>query len=173
MIIVVLDDFNQREDFPILLKNKSVFEITRFKKSNINIELVNNIYNQDKETKVLKFTFKPGNYSTAILGTFETDWSEYGSLVFSVYNDNETPSSFVIRIHDSKHEKVDYAYRDRFNKIIKLKNGWNEIIISLSDVKNAPVNRYMNMKKISQLIIFKSNVKKEQQLYFGKMRLVK
>jgi len=173
MVIVVLDDFNQREDFPILVKNKSVFEVTRFKKSNMNIELVNNIYNQDKETKVLKFTFKPGNYSTAILGTFETDWSEYGSLVFSVYNDNETPSSFVIRIHDSKHEKVDYAYRDRFNKIIKLKNGWNEIIISLSDVKNAPVNRYMNMKKISQLIIFKSNVKKEQQLYFGKMRLVK
>jgi len=173
MIIVVLDDFNQRADFPILIKNESVFEVTRFKKNNINIELVNNIDYQDKETKVLKFTFKPSKYSTATLGTFKTDWSEYKYLVFSVYNDKETTSSFVMRIHDSKHEKIDYAYKDRFNRLIKLNNGWNEINICLNDVKNAPANRYMNMKRISQLIIFKNDVNKEQQLYFGKMRLIK
>ena len=50
-----------------------------------------------------------------------------------------------IRVHDREHND---AYTDRFNELFSLNAGAHELRISLSDLRNAPRGRKMDMSDI-------------------------
>jgi len=171
MLNIVIDDIQQRKQFPILIANESVREFSRFHKNNVRLNFVAN--NSDKPgPKLLRIDFSPGQYPTASLGYFNQNWSNYRYLSFNVFNPLSV-SSLNIRIHDQRHELSGYHYQDRFNHSIQLSSGWNKIKISLANVKKAPLNRAMNMQKINKLMFFSVNLREPFYLLFSAIKLEK
>ncbi len=169
MLNIVIDDIQQRKQFPILIANESVREFSRFQTNNARLNFVVN--NSDKP-KLLRIDFSPGQYPTANLGYFNQNWSDYRYLSFEVFSPIPI-SSLNVRIHDQRHELSGYRYQDRFNHSIQLSSGWNKIKISLAKVKKAPLNRDMNMHKINKLMFFKVKLRKPFYLLFSPIKLEK
>lgn len=173
MFVIVLDDINQKIEFPILFSNMHSRELSRITKENINIESINNALKDSRNGKLAKLTFLPGLYSTGVFATGIQDWSEYKDLNILLYNPRFQVTSVSIRIHDNEHSSFGNLYNDRYNQRSVLTAGWNEIVISLEHVKNAPFERKMDMKKIDQLILYKNGLKAPEILYLGTIRLAK
>lgn len=80
--------------------------------------------------------------------------------------------SLAIRINDMLHESNN-DYFDRYNDVIELSKGWNVISIELSDIKNAPLNRTMNMEDIYRIGFFTTTPHNVEQFKVGKIWLTK
>lgn len=80
--------------------------------------------------------------------------------------------SLAIRINDMLHESNN-DYFDRYNDVIELSKGWNVISIELSDIKNAPFNRTMNMEDIYRIGFFTTTPHNVEQFKVGKIWLTK
>jgi len=168
---IIFDDIQQYLSFPIILSNLHSSELSRFKKSNIRLELVTNTFTEVSGNKLLKIDFKTGQFSSAEMGTFIPDWSGYRTLKFKVFNPSKEMFKLNLRINDSSHYLTGNDFRDRYNHPIYLKTGWNTVTVQLEQVKNAPANRNMQMDKIDHLIIFAANLKASKVAYFSQMRL--
>jgi len=96
------------------------------------------------------------------------DWRGYGSLSFDVFLEGPTPLEITVRINDRKHND---EFTDRYNKGFRLHPGDNHISIRLSDVKNAPRARMMDMGNITNICIFSYNLKEPRSMYFDNFRL--
>ncbi len=171
MLIVAIDDIYQRIEFPAIISTNSSREVTRFDQQNIKIEFVDSDLVNGKSDKILKLLFNPGKYSTAVLGTGIQDWSKYNYLAFTIYNPELTSTTLNIRIHDDAHSLSGNQFYDRYNRKLTINSGWNEIKISLYDVKNSPTKRKMDMQKVDQIMLYKSNLTKTEILYLAGMRL--
>jgi hypothetical protein len=90
--------------------------------------------------------------------------------VIRFYNPSSEPLNLNVRIHDRAHE-TNYLFRDRFNLSIQLQPGWTDLEIPLNDVKNAPRDREMNMRQISNLMVFTSRLTSEITLYIDNIYL--
>ncbi len=171
MVDIIIDDIQQSRQFPVLVANESVREISRFQKNNVNLYFVPNPADQSGK-KQLRIDFIPGQNPTASLGAFNRDWSSYNYLSFDIFS--PIPETTLnIRIHDLQHEYTGYQYRDRFNYSIQLLSGLNKIRIPLADVKKAPFKRDMNMQKIQRLEFFKLNLRQPVYFLFGPVKLEK
>jgi len=171
MLNIIIDDLQQRKEFPVLVSNKSDRELSRFITNKVGLKLVPD-NNKRFDYKLLRMDFYLGKYPTAGLGDFNEDWSRYKYLSFNVFSPYPT-SSFNIRIHDEWHEHSGYRYQDRFNDRIQLSSGWNKIRIALYDVKRAPLKRDMNMQQIRKLMFFKINLNKPVYFLFSPIKLEK
>ncbi|VAW91044.1 hypothetical protein MNBD_GAMMA23-2577 [hydrothermal vent metagenome] len=171
MLNIIIDDIQQRNQFPILVANESVRELSRFHKNNVTLRFVANVTEKPNK-KVLRMDFIPGLNPTASLGAFNQNWSQYNYLSFDIFSPISV-ASLNVRIHDQRHERNGYRYRDRFNYSIQLSSGWNKIKISLADVKNAPLKRDMNMQEIQQLMFFKLNLRQPIYFLLGPVKLEK
>ncbi len=171
MLNVVLDDLSQKQSFPFLTENKTTREFSRFKRLNTKLALVNN-GQVNSDLKLLRITFMPADNSTVSLEYFNQDWRGYKYLNFRVFNP-DLKTTLNIRIHDQRHEQKGYQYRDRFNRQLQLLSGWNDIRISLADIKKAPFKREMNMQKLRSLMFFKVHLHKSSNLFFSPIVLTK
>ncbi len=171
MLNIIIDDVQQRKEFPVLVSNKSDRELSRFITNKVGLKLVPD-NNKQSDYKLLRMDFYPGKYPTAGLDNSDQDWRSYKYLSFNVFSPYPA-SSFNIRIHDELHEQSGYRYQDRFNERIQLSSGWNKIRIALNDVKRAPLKRDMNMQRIRKLMFFKINLNKPVYFLFSPIKLEK
>ncbi len=171
MLNIIIDDIHQGKEFPVLVSNENTRELSRFQRNNVSLSFVSNSKN-NSGLKSLRIDFSPGQYPTASLGYFNQNWSGYNYLSFDVFSPISV-STLVIRIHDQRHERSGYQYRDRFNHSIQLSSGWNKIKIPLTAVKKAPFKRDMNMQKIQKLMFFQVNLRKPLYLLFSTIKLEK
>jgi VanZ family protein len=118
-----------------------------------------------------KVTFTTSKYSGIFYEYFPSDWSEYSKIKFSAFNPDKHELELNLRIHDKEYLNGSKAYNDRFNKKVNLKNGWNEIEISLKEVEESPANRKMNMNKILSIGLFTIKQKEVRTIYLDFLRL--
>ena len=78
----------------------------------------------------------------------------------------------TIRVHDCLHVEGEQIYTDRFNRSITMQLGWNDLFISMVDIKNAPVGREMDLGNIYGFGLFASSLKEERVVYIDEVRLV-
>ena len=104
---------------------------------------------------------------------FKQNWSSYHQLKFSVYNDENRTLKVEAKIYDRKHHRSGFRYSDRFNQLLSLKPGWNDIIFDLQEVKNAPEGRKMKMDEIVSFSLFMDRPKKPTTLYLDNLRLTR
>ena len=97
-----------------------------------------------------------------------SDWSQYEHLVVAIHADDVVPEPLHIKIEDAWHNG---EFEDRFNRIVPLQHGWNEIRIALEDVTAAPEYRPMEMDKITRLAFFFKRPARPQTVYFDAIRL--
>lgn len=172
MAINITDAINQRLDFPRLLTNDSKNELTRFKKGNVELDIIEKDITTTRK-KVLSVTFKPAQYATISLESFNKDWTLYSYLNVSIYNPGQTSSVIILRVHDRTHETNGFNFKDRFNTRVKLNSGWNKLSIRLSDIKDSPVSREMDMDEVVGFMLFKMNSRITETLFISQIQLVK
>jgi hypothetical protein len=85
-----------------------------------------------------------------------------------VYSELPTARSLVIRIDDAHHNN---EYADRFNQVVTISPGLNQIHISLDDIRRAPVGRELDLSAIKYVRLFAISPPEEFFLYVDNFRL--
>ena len=155
----VIDECTALNQFPVLSDFETPFEIDRWKEKEL-LSVSSDVARHGNHS--LKVQLTTDEYSGVGLVYFPRNWQDFERLHMSVYFYEEGQLELVCRVHDSEHNN---DYSDRFNKRFLLKKGWNDLVIPLADIENAPVKRLMNMSNISNLKLFVIRQEKERILY--------
>lgn len=155
--------------FPILSDFETPFEKYRWDAYHVNIGIDRTHARSGKAS--LKVKLNTNKYTGVFLKFFPSNWKGYTSFNFSIYNPEPDSLMITCRINDSYHWKRDYEYSDRFNERYYLKSGWNDISISLENIKKAPKSRYMDLAKIDLIGIFAVRLPKPRTIYIDGVKL--
>lgn len=116
---------------------------------------------------------KPGHYPSVFLEDMPHNWSGYKHLEISLFNPGNKALSLTLRINDAQHDTDGGALSDRFNHRLIMQPGQNQYSIPLAVVKNAPRTREMDMKQITRLGIFATNLGTPAAFYIQNLKLVR
>lgn len=114
----------------------------------------------------LRVDFTTDSHSSANLTTLPRDWTGYDRLRFHVYNPYLTPLNLTLRITDRLNENQPLLYSDRFHLSFTAENGWNEVIVDLDDVRQAPSDRMLDLARIGRLEVFTTNLREPKTVFF-------
>ena len=123
--------------------------------------------------RALRVQLSTEKYSGTSLFYVPRDWSGYQWLNFSVYNPLETQLSLHSRIHDRLHGQHGHLFTDRFYREFILQPGWNDLRISLAEVRLAPVGREMDMQQIEGFGIYVVRLARPLVIYLDNVYLSK
>ncbi len=122
------------------------------------VRLLKSVAVRSKNSKgMFHLRFDPGMYPGLSIVEPEEDWSAYDQLRFNVYSDNSEDIVLTLRVHDKDHNQ---KYSDRFNQSFIIRHGLNKMTVSLSRIRNAPVNRKLDLAHVAGLKLFLVDVKK-------------
>lgn len=99
-----------------------------------------------------------------------SDWSRYRTLELDLVNPGDTALQLTLRIHDTGH---DNQYSDRFNREFALAPRTRQVVrVPLADIESAPRDRSMDMTRIADLHLFRSDGSAGERMYVVRVRLV-
>jgi VanZ family protein len=110
-------------------------------------------------------------YSGVALGYFPRDWRGYHFLTLDAFNPSPEGIDITCRIHDLRHEEGEQRYEDRFNKVFRLRSGWNEIRVDLEEVARAPAGRTLDLGTIRAVGIFATRLPTPRTIFLDHIRL--
>ncbi len=164
----VYDESAARRQFPVLADFETPFECDRWE----NAEQLRREQEYVRHGSwAARLQLTTATYSGVALFRFPRDWRDYRILHFSVYNPGQTPLQLNSRIHDTHHGKLGMDFEDRFNKAFILVPGWNDLAISLDQVKTAPRGRAMDMEHIEGFGLFVARQPRPQVIYLDHIYL--
>jgi hypothetical protein len=166
----LLDESIAGSQFPVLADFETPFEQSRW----VNIRQLQ----EETETvrhgkKAVRVQLSTNRFSGIALFYFPRDWSGYKTLHYSVYIPQEAGLLLNCRIHDTLHKQNGSEYADRFNQQFMLGQGWNDLVVSLEKVKNAPKGRAMDMEHIEGFGLFVVQQARPQEIYLDHVYLSK
>lgn len=164
----LIDEYLAIRRFPILADFETPFERFRWE-NGARVEVVSEPVRHGQQAARLQLSTE--QYSGVALFYFPGDWRDYRTLHFSVYHPEPVPLKLNCRIHDSHHKEHDMAYGDRFNRVFSLVQGWNDLVVSLDEVRHAPHGRSMDMAHIEGFGLFVMNQPKSQTIYLDHIYL--
>jgi len=167
-VISIIDEMIARKQFPLLSGFETPFEMDRWEAGD-RLQR-SHLYSLEGKYSA-QILLDTDRYSGVALIYFPHNWQNYKTLHFSVYNPDNQPLSVTCRIHDWEHIVNGQQFSDRFNKRFILNPGWNEIIIPMGEIQNAPQGRLMNLKQIYNFGFFASNLKMARTVYLDDVRL--
>ncbi len=168
-IMVLIDQVNIKNHFPILSNFETPFEIERWGYRSATLSLSDNPNRQG--SYAMKIVFSADQYPDVTLKNFVVDWSSYNTIGYSLFNTERETIEIAMKVYDNAHMDNGYRYNDRFNRIIHLKPGWNDLNFLLDDIKNAPRKRQMNMKSIRSFSLFMIDLERPVTLYLDNLHL--
>ncbi len=155
-----------QEQLPILSALEQDSDIERWSGS---VSLSSDVAFQGSHS--LRLNLSTNKYSGAALKKFPRDWRGYHWLKFAVYNPDSQPLLHNLRINDRKHDQGGYKYTDRYNRVLTLHSGWQEVTIPLPEVQSAPRNREMDMSDIFGLGLFVMELPEARTIFLDYFRL--
>ncbi len=146
-----IDEHLAARQFPVLADFETPFERYRW----VNVQQ----FREEKKKvrhgkKAVRVQLSTAKYSGVALFYFPGNWLGYKTLHCSVYNPLKSRLILNSRIHDVHHKKHGSGFGDRFHQQFTLHQGWNDLVISLEKVKNAPKGRTMDMQHIEGFGLF-------------------
>jgi VanZ family protein len=163
------DEYRSYKDFPLLAGFESEAELSRWAGGRVGLSRVSSPRLQGRYSA--KMILTTDEYSGVSLQYFPSDWSGRKGLAFNVFNSGQ-PISLHYRVHDYLHQHNAQLYDDRFNGKTLLEYGWNEIVIPLTDIIEAPQGREMDVKKIRGFGIFVMKQTQPHILFLDNVRLL-
>ncbi len=121
-------------------------------------------WTQRKNQKIVAVKFMVAPWPGVSMHEPYPDWSGFTTLRFDVYSELSHPVDLILRIDDINHNN---QYRDRFNRTFSVQPGLNQIAVPLSDVRNAPSGRDLDLQEITQMILFSRRPEKPFTLYLS------
>ena len=119
----------------------------------------------------LRVYLEPGRYAGTTLQRSFGDWSGYAYLEISLYNPDEQTLPITVSIRDHEHFRHGGAYGDRYNGRFIVQQGWNDLRIPLSEVRDAPARRTLDLADIGEVVIFTANLQHTRIIYLDRVRL--
>lgn len=157
------DAWMRWQAFPLLYSAQSPLATwARFDRLNVSVHPT--LLPETANTRLLQVDLQPGRYSTLSIDELQADWREYETLVWRWYNPGE-PLALGCRVHDRQHVRNAFADNDRYNQRFTLVTGWNELVIPLAQVREAPEGRDMDLAHIRSLGCFASRLQTPRQVY--------
>jgi VanZ family protein len=168
--IALTDEYRAYRDFPLLAGFENKAELSRWADGRVNLSMVSSPRCQGRHSA--KITLTTDEYSGVSLQHFPDNWSGRNALAFNVYNPGQ-PIILHYRVHDFQHNsnKIQ-TYDDRYNGRTVLDNGWNEIVIPLTDIIEGPAYRKLDVTKISGFGMFVMKQTERQVLFLDNVRLL-
>lgn len=124
-----------------------------------------------EKQKIGKVTFEDGSWPGLVFHDLWPDWSEYAFLVIELAMDGTRPLGINIRVHDSIHAQGSQPYEDRFNLSYTLGNGTQIIRIPLTEIRDAPRGRQMDLTEINGVVIFATRAEAGSVFDLAEIRL--
>jgi VanZ family protein len=118
--------------------------------------------------RVLSVNYHAVEYPAVTLVEPVSDWSGYDRLDFDVFNPQSRDVELMLRIDDNGER---HRYGDRYDGRRPLQPGPNHISIPLSEIREAPRSRTMNLHAIQHLTFFLGVVDQPTRLYFDDVQL--
>jgi hypothetical protein len=101
--------------------------------------------------RVGKLILYPATYPGIRIDDPYPDWSDYSTLEFDCYSVCDTSFNLVVRIDDRYHNQ---EVNDRYNGSFLVAPGFNSVRIPLSEVRDAPASRTMDLRGIDAIHVF-------------------
>ena len=162
------DERTARRQFPLLSDFETPFEQNRWKDVR-QLQRQKNIVRRGQYA--LRVQLTTATYSGTSLFYFPHDWRDFRTLHFSVYNPDEEVLFLHCRIHDRLHTQHGMRFDDRFHKRFTLRPGWNDLSVSLQEVRTAPVSRLMDMAQVQGFGLFVIRQPRARVLYLDSIYL--
>ena len=166
---VVLDEYRSARDFPLLAGFETTIELRRWEGDRVGLTRVTEPHVQGNFAA--QITLNTDKYSGVALKYFPGDWRGRRALAFDVFNPGQ-PLTLHYRVHDALHQGEMQTYGNRYNGRSLLTEGWNEIIIPMTDILAAPQGRLMDITKIRGFGVFVVQQKERRVLFLDNVRLL-
>jgi len=168
--IALSDEYRAYREFPLLAGFENKAELSRWADGRVSLSMVSSPRCQGGYS--VKIILTTDKYSGLALHDFPGDWSGRQGLAFNVFNPGQ-PIILHYRVHDFQHNSNNIeTYDDRYNGRTVMENGWNEIVIPLIDIIEAPRGRNMDVTKISGFGMFVMEQTERQVLFLDNVRLL-
>ena len=115
-----------------------------------------------------RLILEPGRYPGFSVDELSPDWRGFDRLVMGIQVAGQAPVDLMLRIHDGRHTGEE---RDRFNQLLRLHPGWQEIAIALRDVAAAPDGRRLDLADVRGVSIFAPALTVRTELRMTPLRL--
>jgi len=166
---VAVDEYRSGRDFPLLAGFETSIELRRWAGDRVDLTRVTMPHVQGKYSA--RITLTTDKYSGVALNYFPGDWHGWSALAFQVFNPGQ-PLTLHYRVHDALHRGEMQTYGDRYNGRTLLTEGWNEIIIPMTDIIAGPKGRPMDVTKIRGVGVFVAQQKERRVLFLDNVRLL-
>lgn len=162
------DEYVAHKQFPLLSDFERTQELSRWT-GNARREISDEVFTNGKHS--LKVSLIKKIYSGVELEYFPGDWTKYTLLRLDVYNPKPRNMSLTVSIFDRQHTHNRYRFNDRYTDSFVLQPGWNELNISIEELKNAPRGRQMDISDILGLRLFAVKPAVGDYFYIDHVRL--
>lgn len=166
----LLDEWNMRQQFPVLSDFENQLEMSRWENSRTILQRTQEFTKTGAYS--LRVSFLPGRYPNISLEHFINDWSDYKAIRYSIYNPSNKTHALTMKVYDKKNISRGSSYADRFNHKISVAPGWNTFNIPLIDIINAPKNRPIDMQQIKGFSLFTDHLKQPLTIYVDSIHLI-
>jgi hypothetical protein len=123
-------------------------------------------------THALRIELLPEPWSGATLERSFGDWSRARSFAFSVYvPPGDPPLRWVVTVRDRTGWARGDAASDRFDRVFVLGPGWNDLEISIEDIRRAPANRSLDLDDLASVVLFTPQPRAPRTVYLDAVEL--
>ncbi len=149
---------------PLLVNFNSAGGDLFIRKQNIDFQIVEL---PEDERKAARIRFGSEPWPGVAFHDLWPDWRDFSDLTIELSIEESEPLEVNVRVHDRAHRQHNQAYADRYNGHFTLEPGKHTLQILLEDIRQAPLDREMDMSKIEEIIVFRraSNVDRTIHLY--------
>ena len=119
-------------------------------------------------SRLARLSLRPGQYPGLVLDEPYPDWRGCERLTFTVVSELDAPLTLTIRINDAAH---DHRYSDRFNRRLTIEPGETRIEVPLDEVRRAPRDREMDMRRIRLIVLYAYRLDRPVTLRLGPVRV--
>jgi hypothetical protein len=168
LAVALCDEGIARAQFPLLSDFETPFEEDRWRR-NTNSSVDRSVARHGKAS--MRVEMDTSTYSGVSFVYFPRNWTGYRFLHLDVLNPSSEEIKITCRIHDRRHEEGEQRFEDRFNKLFRLRQGWNDLRIDLAEVARAPVGRTMDLGEIRLMGLFASKLPMPRTIFVDHVRL--
>ncbi len=166
---VMVDDVIAWHQFPLLSGFETSLERSRWSGSAKRIVDSGVSF---KGNSSLRVELTTQRYSGTGLKNFPHNWDKYSAVSLQVFNPDPEPLTLHFRIHDQLHHEHNNAYSDRFNASFEITPGWNDLLVSLTRVKDAPKDRSLDLSRIAGMGVFVGKLARSRTIFLDDVKLL-
>ena len=163
---MALDDVIARQQFPLLSGFETPLEVSRWGGSAFKTVSTEVAFSGKASLQV---RFGTQRYSGVAFREFPRDWSGFARLGLEIFSPYRDSFKIYLRIHDQLH---DNQYTDRYNRTVTLMPGWNEVDVSLQDVRRAPRTRQLDLSRVAEMVLFVGKLSAPRTVYIDNVALI-